>query len=783
MLYQSKTTYPLNEPESVRGHDTVVKLEPSVEKVKPAIVSDVTAERIREAARIVSQKPDHLLSPKPEAKVQQTPSTPQTEQSTSSLRAQSKENVTRYPHAIQVLSTSVQYAQGAQKKIDRLNALGLECQLEVGHEKSPSGEARLYGRCNFVDGFSKLKPAIALCEQHGIDYFVVTKEAGEPYVYQKSRPKTDQKSVAKKSVGPTNTGNEELLALPRELSSNSAHLPAAKQSEGVRKHPYSLQVLSTSKQNRKSAQRRIDEINDLGLSCYLQEGEARTPSGDQILYGRCNDSDGYSRLKPAIALLEQNGVDYFVVARTAASTLPAVSVQKPHRLSSPARKQKEQKRLSGQPSKRLAKAELPKASAEKIQTANKRKKVELPYKSQGFAQVGTSSKAKPQKPVETQPPSKPSRSKLVVPAQSGTLQQYSNIYKRIREGTPGLSELDKTLFGIELDAQVSPRHRIFAELGMVHLDKGTMSRDEYGNFGTGGSDPLRRDLAKQSGIETEIGYTYYADNYVLEAEAGMTPLVGGAVDASPTWRVEASGEIGAFSGYGRMVKKALKDSMLSYVGERDLFSDASWGRVMKRGIAAGVMYSNGFTTTVDLEYYSSIEGENTLSNSESKVTARLIRNLDLFDFYRFAFGAKLIYDDYDFNTEYFSYGQGGYFSPQSYLHYALCFDMITAVGGHSLLQLKGSVGAMSFERGVPKAYMGWMPEHSGDIEEVDELAMEFAAHYGIGFGDEFQLLGSAGYTNRREVDEYFLGLFLGFYFNKTEIDVEDFRRIEQFYEE
>lgn len=174
------------------------------------------------------------------------------------------------------------------------------------------------------------------------------------------------------------------------------------------------------------------------------------------------------------------------------------------------------------------------------------------------------------------------------------------------------------------------------------------------------------DSQKASGVELNLGLI--GKNYKLDL--GSTPLgqdlntLVGGVQWSPKLTdfltLIVTGE-----------RRAVTDSLLSYVGSKEAFSGKSWGQVTKNGGNVLLSYDNG-----DVGFYGgggaySYLGENVKSNTGVMANAgayiRPFHDRDR----ELKTGVNLSWMNFASNLSYYSYGQGGYFSPQNYVSVSL----------------------------------------------------------------------------------------------------------------
>lgn len=200
------------------------------------------------------------------------------------------------------------------------------------------------------------------------------------------------------------------------------------------------------------------------------------------------------------------------------------------------------------------------------------------------------------------------------------------------------------------------------------------------------------DSKNASGVELSMALT--GDNY--RADIGTTPLgqdlntVVGGIRWSPK-----------LTDYLSLIftaeRRAVKDSLLSYVGLEDSYSGKTWGRVTKNGGSLQLSYDDG-----DAGFYAggggySYTGENVASNTSVNAGAGVYLRPYHDNYRQLQTGLSLSWMNYSKDLSYFTFGQGGYFSPQNYIsiafpvEYSQNFNNVKA-------RLGGSLGYQSYSQ-------------------------------------------------------------------------------------
>jgi len=223
----------------------------------------------------------------------------------------------------------------------------------------------------------------------------------------------------------------------------------------------------------------------------------------------------------------------------------------------------------------------------------------------------------------------------------------SGLAFRHTKGAPGIDRF--TLFSPYLAARaVSGAEHVTAvlELPRIKAGRGTQPPGQIG--------PKRETTLVPT-------LTWVREGETMDLRAGIsTTPIGGEVSVLPTFDLgltrylDGGGRIDfALRGQSRV------DSLLSYAGSNDGF-----GRVVEYGASAQIQKPFG-NWTVNAELHASLlDGEDVEDNSRIGGNIGLMRGFDLTGFDYVSVGPTLTLDHYDENLDFFTFGNGGFFSPQ-----------------------------------------------------------------------------------------------------------------------
>lgn len=208
------------------------------------------------------------------------------------------------------------------------------------------------------------------------------------------------------------------------------------------------------------------------------------------------------------------------------------------------------------------------------------------------------------------------------------------------------------------------------------------------------NNPSSSSTDSQNGNGVELNLALSGDMY--RVDIGSTPLgqdlntIVGGVKFSPK-----------LSDYLTLIltaeRRSVKDSLLSYVGLQDSYSGKQWGRVTKNGGSLQLSYDDG-----DAGFYVggggySYLGENVASNTSANAGAGVYLRPYHDDYRQLQTGLSVSWMNYSKDLSYYTYGQGGYFSPQNYISVAFPVDYSQSFNNWKV-KLGGSIGFQSYNQ-------------------------------------------------------------------------------------
>ncbi len=206
-------------------------------------------------------------------------------------------------------------------------------------------------------------------------------------------------------------------------------------------------------------------------------------------------------------------------------------------------------------------------------------------------------------------------------------------------------------------------------------------------------------LLNERGTGLALDLSYEIRN--LKIDLGVSP-VGFAV-TNVIGGVHWNDQIGGLDVGVDVSRRSVTDSYLSYAGTTDSLYGLKWGGVTKNGLKIDVSHENdglGFYGNIGL---ADLMGENVARNSEFELGAGVYSRVYTTQDTVATVGLSFTSMFYDKNLSNFTYGQGGYFSPQRYVALGVPAD-ITGRSGRLSYQLGGSIGVQSFTQSSSAYY-------------------------------------------------------------------------------
>lgn len=188
--------------------------------------------------------------------------------------------------------------------------------------------------------------------------------------------------------------------------------------------------------------------------------------------------------------------------------------------------------------------------------------------------------------------------------------------------------------------------------------------------------PAQPLVTKSSGVSAGLGYeqdAVKADVGVVGIGFPVKNLVGG---------VRIGGDTGRMSYSLSLSRRPITGSQVSYAGARDPVSGEVWGGVTNTGLSLYMSSILGSFNASTFASYGLLRGKNVLNNTRVYLRAAIDRDIYTDNDIVLNVGLNTNYMHYANNQSFYTFGHGGYYSPQSSLNLAL---PITLSGRYDLL--------------------------------------------------------------------------------------------------
>ncbi|MEJ3575102.1 cellulose biosynthesis protein BcsC [Pseudomonas fragi] len=286
---------------------------------------------------------------------------------------------------------------------------------------------------------------------------------------------------------------------------------------------------------------------------------------------------------------------------------------------------------------------------------------------------------------------------------------------------------------------------------------------------------------KDSGVGLALGWEMPALG--LKADLGVSPM--GFLYSTPVGGVSIDRPFreGSNFRYGASLsRRAVNDSLVSFAGAEDARSGLKWGGVTANGGRLQLGYDNGDYGVYGYAGLYKLLGHNVEDNTRIEGGSGIYWYLLNDDTRQLTTGLGVTAIRYDNNQGNFTYGNGGYFSPQNFFSIGVPFSWSQRTDRLSYT-LRGSVGLQHIEQDSTP----YFPNDSAMQAQLEQVSQVFAASgsslatqyagqnkTGIGYnlgaaaeyrlGNNYFLGGSFGMDNAQDYKQWTGGLYLRYMF-------------------
>jgi cellulose synthase operon protein C len=266
-------------------------------------------------------------------------------------------------------------------------------------------------------------------------------------------------------------------------------------------------------------------------------------------------------------------------------------------------------------------------------------------------------------------------------------------------------------------------------------------------------------------IQPSVGALWQAPDWTISAGLGLTPL-NAAVSPLPIASVSVTRYMDPIIVSGRAFARSVTDSLLSYAGMRDPVTGASWGRVIDMGGSLQTIYLPADRVSLSLTSEAAhLAGDDVADNNRFSFRLDAAYDFRPENYDHLRVGPFASYVHYARNLDFYTFGQGGYYSPNGDTRVGVLIDFLTAEGQTWQIQAKQSVAHGNVSEAdspqyplsiLPRTFLGSRfsavdtdTQLSGSVLLTDRLILSF-------FG---------GYSNAPSYNGYVAGVFLSVSFD------------------
>lgn len=281
----------------------------------------------------------------------------------------------------------------------------------------------------------------------------------------------------------------------------------------------------------------------------------------------------------------------------------------------------------------------------------------------------------------------------ILQAQSASITQ--GVIIRSNASEPGLSQIDDVQTPLEVNMPAGDG-RLVGRVTPVSLSSGSMSDDAAVRFG--GGDASAAGAGKQRANGVGLAVAYEMPDAGIKADIGTTPIGFKYTNVVGGVSVDQALENDSNTRYGlTLSRRAVTDSLTSFAGTTDRRDNVSWGGVTANGGRVELSHDDMETGVYTYGTLHRLLGKNVLANTRFELGGGAYTYLNNTENEKLTAGVSATVLRYANNQNFYTYGHGGYFSPQSYLSVGV--PVTWAKRSDNLtLQVKGSVGVQYFRQ-------------------------------------------------------------------------------------
>ncbi|KIH81804.1 cellulose biosynthesis protein BcsC [Pseudomonas batumici] len=343
---------------------------------------------------------------------------------------------------------------------------------------------------------------------------------------------------------------------------------------------------------------------------------------------------------------------------------------------------------------------------------------------------------------------------------------------RSNNGEKGLSKLTDIEAPFEVSVPVGDNSASMAlQITPVSLSSGSpdSSKSAQARFGASGLDPVGSQTANGVGVAV----AYRDKEQGLKADLGVSPM--GFLYSTPIGGVSLNRPFDGNSDYRYGVsvsRRAVTDSVTSFAGSRDSRTGDKWGGVTANGVRGELSYDDQQVGAYGYGSAHVLLGNNVESNNRFELGSGIywyLRNAPDSILTLGLSGSALTYAN---NQDFYTYGHGGYFSPQTFFALGVPISWSQRTERFTY-RIKGSVGVQHIGQDSaevfpghselqPRATAAGLTGYGSNSKTGIGYSLNAAGEYK--FGSSFFLGGTLGVDNSSDYRQLSGGLYLRYTF-------------------
>jgi len=336
---------------------------------------------------------------------------------------------------------------------------------------------------------------------------------------------------------------------------------------------------------------------------------------------------------------------------------------------------------------------------------------------------------------------------------------------RTNNSESGLSKLTDIETPLQINIPLE-ESRLALRVTPVSLNAGSVSGESLQRFGNGAQGGSAGSQ-KAQGVGVAVAIERPAEG--LKADLGSTPLGFKYTTATGGISVDRALSDTSNVRYGvNISRRPVTDSVTSFAGTTDKRSGQSWGGVTANGARGQLSYDDSEVGAYGYASWHQLLGNHVEANNRSELGSGVYWYLQNVTDSKLTVGLSMTGMSYANNQDYFTYGHGGYFSPQTF--FALGIPVIWSQRtGRLTYQVKTSVGVQHFEQDSAD----YFPTEK-TLQAASGLRYAEQSKTGIGyslaaaaeykFGSNFLLGANLGLDNARDYQQLSGALSLRYLF-------------------